>query len=174
MKKVLLVLKTEIINVMTRRSFIILTFGLPIVAFVLFTVVTNLNQNSPESLAGVFTESVTGEEVEGYVDYSGIIKALPSDVSPERIVSFIDEASAYQALENGEVNAFYIIPENVIETREIVHLEADGEFLEALPILSKEILHVNVSHFPEMIGKKLPALGAGRTSLAEHRCNLLA
>lgn len=125
MKKILLVLKTEIINVVTRRSFIILTFGLPIVAFVLFTVVTNLNQRNPQSLEGVFSEVVTGEEVEGYVDHSGIIKALPSDVSPERMVSFVDEASAYQALENGEVIAFYIIPEDVIETKEIVLIKPD-------------------------------------------------
>ena len=49
MHKTLLVLRTEIVNVITRRSFLIMTFGVPLIGLVLFMGITSLNQTNPGS-----------------------------------------------------------------------------------------------------------------------------
>ena len=55
MNKILLVLKNEIITAVTRRSFIIMTFVFPLVAFGLFMVASQLNQSNPDALEGIFS-----------------------------------------------------------------------------------------------------------------------
>ena len=120
MRKTLLVLKTEIINTFTRRSFLFLTFGLPIVGFLLFTIVSNLNERSKESIESIISAPAPSQEAEGYVDYSGVIQSLPSNIEEGRLIAYATEEEALQALANGEVSAFYIIPKDVIDRGEII------------------------------------------------------
>lgn len=125
MKKTLLVLKTEIINTITRRSFIIMTFVVPLIGFGLFIAVTSLNESSPETLESIVFAPSPEQKSEGYVDHSGVIKTLPSDIPPERLVPFDSEKGAEIALGNGEITAFYIIPQDVIESGEIFLVKPD-------------------------------------------------
>ena len=125
MRKTLLVLKTEIINTFTRRSFLFLTFGLPIVGFLLFTVVSNMNERSRETLGSIISAPAPSQEAEGYVDYSGVIQSLPSDIEEGRLIAYATEEEALQALANEEVFAFYVIPEDVIDRGEIILIKPD-------------------------------------------------
>jgi ABC-2 type transport system permease protein len=125
MRKTLLVLKTEIINTFTRRSFLFLTFGLPIVGFLLFTVVSNLNEKSKESIESIISAPAPSQEAEGYVDYSGVIQSLPSNIEEGRLIAYATEEEALQALAKEEVSAFYVIPEDVIDSGEIILVKTD-------------------------------------------------
>jgi ABC-2 type transport system permease protein len=125
MRKTLLVLKTEIINVITRRSFLIMTFVVPLIGFGLFMGVTSLNQSSPETLESIVSAPTTGLESEGYVDYSGVIQSIPSDIPAGRLVPYANEEAAKSAIESGEISAFYIIPKDAVEKGEIFLVKPD-------------------------------------------------
>ncbi len=124
MKKTFFVLITEIINTVMRPSFLIITFGLPVIAFVLFTVFTNASESDQQSITSLIAPS-NEMETQGYVDRSGLIKTLPSDVTEEMLVAYPDSASAQAALEQGEIGAYYIIPEDTIETGELTVITSD-------------------------------------------------
>jgi ABC-2 type transport system permease protein len=125
MHKTLLVLKTEIINAVTRRSFLIMTFVLPLVGFGLFMIISSLNQRNPQALENIISAPTTETESEGYVDHSGLIRSLPSDVPTGRLVPYPDEQSAQRAIDNGEISAFYIIPQDVVESGEVTLIKPD-------------------------------------------------
>jgi ABC-2 type transport system permease protein len=121
MKKTSLVILNEIITRVTRPSFLIVTFGIPIIGFLLFNVVTNISKGQEETNIGtLFSPAVEDSDFsEGFVDHSGIIKVVPSDLSPNRLVRYSDEEAALQAVEAGEISAYYIIPEDVVESGEV-------------------------------------------------------
>ena len=124
MKKTFLVLVTKIVNTVMRPSFFIITFGLPVIAFLLFTVFSNASESEQQSITSLFVSS--GEiETHGFVDHSGLIQMLPSDITEEMLVAYPDEASARVALEQGEITGFYIIPEDVIESGELLVVTSD-------------------------------------------------
>jgi ABC-2 type transport system permease protein len=125
MRKTLLVLKTEIINVLTRRSFLIMTFGVPVVGFLLFMGVNRLNENNPETLESIISAPAPSQVAEGYVDYSGVIESIPSDIPPGRLIPYATEEEAERAIENGEISAFYIIPQDTIVSGDIFLVKPD-------------------------------------------------
>lgn len=118
-------MKTEIINTVTRRSFLIMTFIVPIVGFALFMIVSKMNQSNPNALQNIISAPAPSQEAEGYVDHSGIITKLPSDIEEDRMIAYPSEDEARQALEDGEISAFYIIPKDVIENGEIILIKSD-------------------------------------------------
>ena len=124
MKKTFFVLITEIINTILRPSFIIITFGLPVIAFVLMTVFTNASESGQASITNLIAPSVE-IEAQGYVDPGGLIKELPSDVTEEMLVEYPDEASARAALEEDQITAYYLIPSDVVDTGDLVAVTAD-------------------------------------------------
>jgi ABC-2 type transport system permease protein len=125
MNKTLLVLKTEIINVFTRRSFLIMTFGVPIIGFLLFMGMTKLNESNPETLESIIFSPSPDQLVEGYVDYSGVIESIPSEIPPGRLVPYTNEEDAREAIESGEISGFYIIPQDAVESGEIILIKQD-------------------------------------------------
>lgn len=124
MKKILLVLKNEIVTAVTRRSFLLVTFGLPLLGFVLFTVVSNINQRNPDTLKGIFVPPVS-MAAEGYVDHSGLIDQLPKDIPAESMVAYPEEAAAAAALEAGEIGVYYILPADLLQSGEVVLVKPD-------------------------------------------------
>ena len=124
MKKTFFVLITEIINTILRPSFIIITFGLPVIAFVLMTVFTNASESGQASITNLIAPSVE-IEAQGYVDPGGLIKELPSDVTEKMLVEYPDEASARAALEEGQITVYYLIPSDVVDTGDLVAVTAD-------------------------------------------------
>lgn len=124
MNKILLVLKNEIVTAVTRRSFLLVTFGLPLLGFGLFTLVNNVNQSDPEAIKGIFV-APPSTIAEGYVDPSGLIESLPEEMPAELMIKYPSEAAAAAALDAGEIGDYYIIPEDLLQTREIILIKPD-------------------------------------------------
>jgi ABC-2 type transport system permease protein len=126
MKKILLVLKHEITNILTRPSFLFAMFGIPIIGILVFTIAGQMNKGS--SAQALWTELVSTTPTvtaEGYVDSSGIIQKIPPSVQPGLLVAFTDEASAKQALDNKEISAYYLIPADYIQSGKITYFRPD-------------------------------------------------
>jgi ABC-2 type transport system permease protein len=126
MNKTWLVLRHEIINTLSRPSFLFAMFGIPIIGAAVFMVAGQLNKANPaQNLLAQLIGSPPTTLAEGYVDQSGIIKEIPASVQPGLLVAFPDEASASQALADGQISGYYIIPPDYIQAGKITYIRSD-------------------------------------------------
>jgi len=123
MKKTLFVLRNELVNTLSRRSFLFTAFGLPLIGFLLVLGISALNNSSSNVISELFGSSaITEGQAQGYIDQAGLIETIPADLPPGSLLAFNDEAAAKQALEAEEISAYYIIPEDYLESGELVYI----------------------------------------------------
>jgi len=126
MKKTLLVIRHEIKTIFSRPSFLFAIFGIPIIGAMIFSVAGQLTRgSSAQNLLTQLISSPPTVQAEGYIDQAGVIKSLPASVPPGLLVAFPDETTARQALENGEISAYYIIPTDYIQSGKINYIRSD-------------------------------------------------
>lgn len=126
MKKILLVMKNEIITLINRPSFWLALLGLPLAGALIFAVVGAINKSA--SATKMVSQVFSGPQdtrPEGYVDLSGIIRLIPESIPPDTFVAYPDETSARQALAAGEIAAFYIVPSDYIQEGKITYISPD-------------------------------------------------
>ena len=126
MKKIMIVLKNEIVTLLNRPSFWLGVLGLPLLGALIFAVVGAVNKNA--SASQVISQVFSGQQEmrpEGYVDLSGIILAMPESIPPGTFVPFADETPARSALEAGEISAFYIVSEDYLTSGGITYVRPD-------------------------------------------------
>jgi len=127
-----LVLRHEVITSMRRRSFQLAAFGIPFISVMIFAIASVFNRSAPEAVTGILNPSQPGIDVpEGYVDQSGLIQTFPENVSEDILISFPDEGAAKHALQSGEISAYYLIPENYLETGQVVFVNSEFNPLDA-------------------------------------------
>lgn len=131
MNKTLQVFLYELKTTVLRKSFILTLFLIPLAGLIVTLVLGNRSDNS-----GVATilSSLTGTEEEisliGLVDDSKLINTIPDDYSSS-ILLIPTEAEANQALENSQIKAFYVIPENYVEAGDVLVYRPDFNPLSA-------------------------------------------
>ena len=124
MKKTLLVMGAEIVNTVLRPSFIIFTFGLPLVGFLVLSIFSRVGDTGIETVTNLIAPSATVETF-GFIDQGDTIQVIPSDLPEGSLIEFTDETSARQALSIGEINGYYIIPADVVESGEYTLVQPD-------------------------------------------------
>jgi ABC-2 type transport system permease protein len=126
MKKTWLIFRHEIITIFSRPSFLFALFGIPFIGAAIFFAAGQLSKGNPaQSILSQLISSPPTVQAEGYVDQSGIIKQIPTDIPQGILVSFPDEALASQALKQGEISAYYIIPPDYISSGDITRVRTD-------------------------------------------------
>jgi len=154
MNKILIVLKNEIVTLISRRSFWLTALGLPVFGALIFAVVGAINRSA--SVSQNVAQAFTGPQVvrpEGYVDPGGIIKAIPADVPAGKFIEYPDEAAARKALQAGEISAFYLVPPDYVETGNLTNVRPDFNPLASSnnqPYAFTWILQVNLAGGNEM------------------------
>ncbi len=126
MKKILTILKNEVVTLISRPSFWLVTLGLPLVAALIFGVIGGLNRNQEASQA--VSQAFLGPQEtrpEGYVDLSGLIRQIPPQIPPGLLLPFPDEETARRALEAGEIQGYYVIPADYLERGVIRYITPD-------------------------------------------------
>ena len=115
-----LVLRQEVISTVTRRSFLLTAFGIPLISALLFTAASLVNRSAPDAVSRIMNPGQPGTAVpEGFVDYSGLIKIIPENITEEDLQSYPDRESAELALLSGEISAFYLVPEDYLQHGQI-------------------------------------------------------
>ena len=126
MKKIRIILINEIITVISRPSFWLVTFGIPLAAGLLFAGVSVINKNSDTSQA--VSQIFSGPQElrpEGYVDLSGLFKEIPESIPVGALLAYPNESAARLALEQDEIAAFYIVPKDYLQTGKILYIRPD-------------------------------------------------
>jgi ABC-2 type transport system permease protein len=126
MNKILIVVKNEIITIISRLSFWLAALGIPLLGALIFGVVGIINRNvaATQTVSQVFT-GTQDVRPEGYVDLSGIIRKIPESVSPGMFVAYPDEASARKALAAREISAFYVVQNDYLQKGRITYVRPD-------------------------------------------------
>ncbi len=126
MNKTLLVLKHEIITILSRPSFLFAMFGIPIIGVAVFMVAAQLSKGNPAQ--SVLTQLISSPATilpEGYVDESGIIKEIPPSLQSRSLLPFRDEASASQAVADSQISGYYVISADYIQSGKITNIRSD-------------------------------------------------
>lgn len=127
MNKTFLVARYELSRTLKRTSFLVIAFGIPLIAVLIFAGMTLLKDKGDGEAA---INAPTFElAVEGYVDRSDLIRALPPDIDADHLRAFSDIAQARQAMASGDITAYYVIPADYIETGTIDYVYPDDSSL---------------------------------------------
>ena len=125
MNKSWIIARHEIVNNITRRSWMLITFGVPLLlSLILFGRSVLLGpapaaDSAPSSSPGLGT-LVT----EGYVDHSGVIQSIPAAFAG-KLIAYPNEESARQALQSGDIPSYYIIPEDYVQSGDVIYVDPD-------------------------------------------------
>ncbi len=130
MKKIFLVLRYELSKAFSRRSYVFVGFGIPLIAVLIVAVVAVWRRDSVEETLPV-VEEVKEFEIEGYVDLIGLISAIPEDLPQDIFVAYPSEDAAAQALNEGEIYAYYIIPEEYLEQGTVTYVNTGANPFES-------------------------------------------
>ena len=127
MKKTFLVFRNEFISTVTRKSFVITLFLLPLLAFVVMLVVTGLQKSTGteagDMLSNLFVPA-TKSTLEGFVDKSGLVKKIPDEYQ-NRLTQFDTEPEAKTALADGDISAYYLIDKDYLDNGKIIYVRPD-------------------------------------------------
>lgn len=121
MNKTLLIMAAELRASLGRKTFTLFAFGLPLLLAMVASVFILINRDK-----GTVDSGATGPRApelarEGYVDPGRLIATLPPNVPPDWLRPYPTEQAAQQALDAGEISAYYVIPPDYIETGEITY-----------------------------------------------------
>jgi ABC-2 type transport system permease protein len=132
MKKVLFVIRQEIVNTLTNRSFLFAAFGIPVISTLAFIGLSYASRTAPGAVTGILgTDEGGTAAVEGLVDESGLIRTFPDSFPESTLKDYPGENEAQQALRSGEIEAYYLIPSDYLENGEIIYVQADFNPLSA-------------------------------------------
>ena len=147
MKNTWLVLRQEVISTVTRRSFQLTAFGIPLISALLFAAISLLNSSAPGAVSGILNPAQPSLPIpEGFVDQSGLIETIPDNVSENDLRAYQDEASAKNALLSGEISAYYLIPEDYLARGQVVYVSGDFNPMDAFKggSLIDQVLQINL------------------------------
>jgi len=131
MNKTLLVLRHELATTFRRRSFLLIAFGLPILAAVVVVVISFVRGDEGTSAGAQSTSLPPEVQTEGYVDQAGLIRTIPDALPAGRLRSYPSEERAQEALAAGQITAYYLIPADYVQRGELYYVYPDSK-----PLLS--------------------------------------
>jgi ABC-2 type transport system permease protein len=100
-----------------------MAFGLPVLATLILGAITLISGRSSGGVSGADAGGGGDNlEVEGYVDPGGLIHVIPEDLPQGTLLSYDSESRARQALDGGEISAYYLIPADYLASGEIFYI----------------------------------------------------
>lgn len=125
MKKILLVLKNEIVTLLTSPSFWLVVLGLPLAGALVFAGVGAINgsASASQTISQVLS-SPQDTRPEGYVDLSGLVRQIPTGMTG-KFIDYPDETAARKALQAGKISAIYIVSRDFIRDGKVTNIRPD-------------------------------------------------
>ncbi|HEX6385005.1 MAG TPA: ABC transporter permease [Anaerolineae bacterium] len=109
------VIQHEVAENLRRRSYLLLTFGVPILAVVLVVGITWFRGREPAEADDSLAD-LPGQPI-GYVDQSGLL-GQPGPFAGS-LVAYNSEAAARAAVEAGKIGGYYLVPEDYLATGQV-------------------------------------------------------
>lgn len=131
MRNVYLVIKHEISTTLGKPSFWLTTFVFPLIIFVITfgsqILAQDLTEDQPDGglipgLGGPGQE--TAAQIIGYVDEAGVITQIPEAIPAELLREFASRTAADAGIAAGEIEQYYVLPEEFLDTGEVILVQA--------------------------------------------------
>lgn len=126
MRNSFLVVKYELVTMLSKPSFWLMAFLFP-----LFILAISLgpqllaNDMGPQAIDLLAPESAGEMPVIGYVDEASLIQNQPAAFPPAMFRAFADETAAQSALAAGEITEYYLIPPDYVASGQLVVVKED-------------------------------------------------
>jgi ABC-2 type transport system permease protein len=126
MNKTLVVLRHEILTALRSKSYLFGAFALPLIGMLVFLVITLVQPGGAEQPMDLAPGGRADDlRTEGYVDHSGIIETIPPEIPDGTLLRYPSEEDAAAALQAGEIAAYYVIPEDYVNSGRLVYINPD-------------------------------------------------
>jgi ABC-2 type transport system permease protein len=132
MKKTWIVLKTEFINTVTRRSFLLTLILVPLVPALILGGISLFGADEADSSGSFFQPSQGDSLPDGYVDLSGVIKQLPPGLDSNFLVEFENQDTARDAILADEIQGYFLIEKDFLKSGEMKYFREDFNPLTAM------------------------------------------
>lgn len=119
MHKIWRVFKYEFLSVVNRRSFILSLILVPLLPTIIIGLVGLLKPKDTPSLTETIMEEITTLKPYGVVDESGLINDYPDWITGQ-FLPFEDEATARKETQAGNLDGFYVISADYLETGDVL------------------------------------------------------
>lgn len=126
MKKTFQIIRYELGSALRRPSFVFFAFGVPLIVVLGFGAFTLIKRNRAPEARREEVQEERNLKTEGFVDNTGLIKTIPSDLPQNILVSFQTEAGAKTALEEGDIEAYYLIPQDFLENGDVYYIHPEA------------------------------------------------
>ncbi len=121
MRHILQVFIYELSRNVRRKGYLFSTFGIPLLAILLlfgYQGLQNLSADENTTTKAAAELDLGGITRAGFVDESGLI-AEPGTQLSEVLVRYADWAAAEAALQQGEIDAYYLVPQDYLNTGDV-------------------------------------------------------
>ncbi len=133
MKNTWIVLRTEFINTITRRSFLLTLILVPLIPALIMGIISLIGgDQAADSIGGMFQDPELTGQIEGFVDQANIIAEIPEWVGEDALLEYSTEEKARNAIASGEIDRYYVIDPDFIESGEINYVLAEYSTFSAL------------------------------------------
>ena len=119
------VFKFELLNIITRRSFILTVILVPLIPAVILFALGLLNSGEGQSIDQILTSEVANALPIGIVDESGLINDYPIWLTSGALVEVTDEATARQRTAANQLEGFFVISSDYLESGKITYVKPE-------------------------------------------------
>jgi len=117
-RNIFTVMLYELKRNLLRKGFLFTTFGLPVLGFVILFGSQLLAGGGDEDASNPLNFDLEGVGKVGYVDFSGEF-ADPGELAADITILYGTEEEAKIALDAAEIDTYFVIPENYLETGDV-------------------------------------------------------
>ena len=129
MNKIRTIIRYELTNIFSRKSYMRMVFMMPIIGFLVYSGAALINRGiAPEGVSSFMSASAPAEGAQGVLDQSGIISQVPEDMA-DAVVLLDNQDQGQQMVGDGQLSAYYIIAPDYLESGDILFVQKDYNFL---------------------------------------------
>jgi ABC-2 type transport system permease protein len=126
-KKTWIVLKTEFLNTVTRRSFILALILVPLVPAIILGVMSLLKTKEPvgESGVSISVSQIEEQLPQGYVDLAKIVNSSPEWLGEDVLLLFHQESEAVDAILTAKIRGYFVIQPDYLESGSVRYISRE-------------------------------------------------
>ena len=128
MSKIRRIILFELKTLLSRRSYLLVIFLVPLIGFMFYFAASLINRGiAPEGITDLFSP-LNSLAPQGIVDHSGLIKSIPAGF--QDIIAIIEtENSARKLISEGKISAFFIISADYLGSGKVDFIQKNYNFL---------------------------------------------
>jgi len=115
----------EFLNLVRRRSFLLMIILVPLIPSLLFFLLGMLNDDQTQSITQIFTNEVANPLPIGVVDQSGIVTDYPDWLTNGALVEVVDEDAARQRTAANQLEGFFVIAPDYLESGKVTYVKPE-------------------------------------------------